>query len=92
MLAERQLPKDMINNENIGTYMTWKDIVHLYPDRWVYLTDFELDSRRNIVGGILRIVCEEPEFSLVEDIIMEKGKKGYLKRTTELPGNILWVE
>ena len=43
MTEEKTYPKDMIDNKNIGTYMTWKDIVQKYPNRWVYLTDYEMD-------------------------------------------------
>lgn len=92
MVAETKRPKDMINNKNIGTYMTWSDIVKTYPDRWVYLTDYKLDEGSNIIGGTLSVVCSEPEFPLVEDIITDKNKEGIMDRTTDLPGNILWVE
>ncbi|MBR1629598.1 MAG: hypothetical protein IJ679_10115 [Lachnospiraceae bacterium] len=92
MKEEKERPVDMVNNSNLGKWMSWSDIVHLYPDRWIYLTDFKLDSKSNIIGGVLRIVCREPEFSLVEDLMTDRSKPGYLHRTTELPGNILWVE
>ena len=85
-------PKDMINNSNLGTWMSWGDIVKTYPNRWVYLTDYKLDEGSNIVGGVLSVVCSEPEFPLVEDIITDASKEGIMDRTTELPGNILWVE
>ncbi|MBO4375257.1 MAG: hypothetical protein J5829_09145 [Lachnospiraceae bacterium] len=87
-----QRPVDMINNVHLGTWMEWKDIVSLFPNRWVFLTDYKLDDKSNIVGGILKVVCKETEFSLVEDILTEKNRDGFLHRTTELPGNILWVE
>ena len=92
MVAEVKRPKDMVNNTNLGKWMSWGDIVKAYPNRWIYLTNYELDENSDIVGGILSVVCCEPEFSLVEDIIGDKSKKGILDRTTELPGNILWVE
>ena len=92
MIEQVDRPVDMIDNANLGTWMNWSDIVKAYPDRWVYLTDYKLDNKSNIIGGILRVVCREPEFSLVEDILTDKSRRGYLDRTTELPGNILWVE
>ena len=85
-------PKDMINNSNLGKWMSWADIKRTYPDRWVYITNFEKDKRNNIAGGILEVVCEEPEVDLVKDILLDESKKGYFDRTTELPGNVLWVE
>ena len=92
MVAERQCPEDMIDNKYLGTYMTWKDIVQKYPNRWVYLTDYELDKNDRIIGGILTVVCREPEIRLITDIITGSNKGGIFDRTTELPGNILWVE
>ena len=94
MVATQQIqrPIDMIDNVHLDTWMSWDDIVKLYPNRWVFLTDYELDNKSNIVGGILNVVCRETEFPLVEDILTDKSRKGYLHRTTEVPGNILWVE
>ena len=92
MTEQVNRPADMIDNANLGTWMNWSDIVKRYPDRWVYITDYKIDDTSNVIGGILRVVCREPEFAMVEDILTDKSKKGYLGRTTELPGNILWVE
>lgn len=92
MTGQAVRPTDMINNSYLDTWMKWSDIVKLFPDRWIYLTDYELDSKRNIIGGILKVVCRESEFTMVEDILTDKSKKGYLHRTTEIPGNVLWVE
>ena len=72
MAEEIKRPKDLINNNNLGKWMNWSDIVNLYPDRWIYLTDFKLDEGSNIIGGILSVVCSEPEFPLVEDFIGTK--------------------
>ena len=44
------------------------------------------------MGGILEVVCKDPEVDLVEDILTDKNKRGYFERTTEIPGNVLWVE
>lgn len=92
MTAEKERPADMINNSNLGTWMTWGDIVKTYPNRWVYITNIKKDNRGFVVGGILEVVCKDPEVDLVEDILTDKNKKGLFDRTTELPGNILWVE
>ncbi len=91
-VSEKKRPKDMINNEHLGTWMSWEEIVKLYPNRWIYLTDFQTDERSQIIGGVLRMVCREPEFIFVKDILTDRSKHGYLNRTTELPGNVLWVE
>ncbi|MBO6133668.1 MAG: hypothetical protein J6P05_04965 [Lachnospiraceae bacterium] len=90
MAVEKKRPEDMINNSNIGKWMSWDDIVKTYPDRWVFITDYKKNERNSVIGGILEAVCKDPEVDLVEDILIDK--KGYFERTTELPGNVLWVE
>lgn len=92
MITAVKRPLDMIDNEYIGKWMKWSDIVRLFPNRWVYLTNYEMDKRKNIIGGILKVVCKEPELSLVEDILSDDDDIGVLDRTTEPPGNILWVD
>ena len=92
MVAEVKRPMDMIENSNIGKWMSWDDIVRTYPNRWVYITNYEKDTTNNVVGGILEVVCRDPEVDLVEDILTDKNKRGYFERTTEIPGNVLWVE
>ena len=83
-------PNDMINNSNLGKWMSWKDIVSTYPDRWVLITNYEKNERNSVIGGILEAVCKDPEVDLLEDILT--SKKGYFERTTEIPGNVLWVD
>lgn len=90
--AKHQRPADMIGNSNIGKWMSWDDIVKTYPDRWVFVTDCRLDDANNLLGGVLEVVCKDPEVDLVEDILTDNRKKGCFERTTELPGNVLWVE
>ena len=92
MVAAVKRPKDMIDNSNIGKWMSWDDIVRTYPNRWVFVTDCKLDNENNLLGGVLEVVCKDPEVDLVEDILTDRSKKGCFERTTELPGNVLWVE
>ena len=86
-----ELPKDMINNPYLGKWMLWKDVVKLFPDRWIFLMDPVFDEKKQFIGGSLKVVCREPEFKLVESI-MTGENEWYITRTTELPGNILWVD
>ena len=39
MTEQVNRPADMIDNDNLGTWMNWSDIVKAYLDRWGYLTD-----------------------------------------------------
>ncbi len=91
-MTDVKRPGDMINNLNLGTWMSWDDIVKTYPNRWVFTTNCEKDSKNHVIGGILEVVCKDPEVDLVEDILTDTNKKGYFERTTEIPGNVLWVE
>ena len=68
-------PKDMINNSNLGKWMSWSDIKKTYPDRWVLITNYEKNERNSVIGGILVAVCKDSEVDLLEDILT--SKKGY---------------
>ena len=92
MATEKKYPMDMVNNSNLGKWMKWADIINLYPNRWVFITNLKLDETDNLIGGVLEVVCKDSEVDLVKDILTDKSKKGCFERTTELPGNILWVE
>ena len=56
-----QRPVDMINNVHLGTWMEWKDIVSLVPNRWVYLTDYRLDDKTQDEDMIDSLKLEKDE-------------------------------
>ena len=71
------------------TMMTWDEIRHKYPDRWVALTNFEKQGSR-IVSGIPFRVCEEKDMYETELELDRQGIPFQWRRTTELEGaNIL---
>lgn len=42
-----------------GKMMTWKEIVEIFPSKWVYLTEYEKDGPDIIRGRILGVVTDE---------------------------------
>lgn len=40
--------------------MFWNDIVEKYPDRWVALSDCEMDGSQ-VISGVVQAICTEGE-------------------------------
>lgn len=45
--------------------MTWDEIVHRYPDRWVAISDAEMDWP-DIISGVVEAVLSDDEISEYE--------------------------
>lgn len=45
-------------SNTIGKEFTWQQLVSLFPDKWVALSDYELEGG-NLKKAILRAVCTE---------------------------------
>ena len=77
----------------IGKKMRWNDVVELFPDCWIALTDYGYDETGER-EGVLEAVCTEQHMvDAMKKIRKEKGKvKIAWYRTTFLPGNVLWLD
>ncbi len=79
-------------NEAIGRRFSWDEIVGMFPDRWVALTDYVLDGA-DVESGVLQAVCADDKVSENDAPLRKKGlKKIFWLRTTDLPGGALWID
>lgn len=68
----------------VGKRFTWKEIVGMFPNKWVALSDYEFKDNSRIKAGVLRAVCKDSEVIEVEKEIAKKYNKLFWKRTTEV--------
>lgn len=47
-----------------GKMMTWKEIVEIFPSKWVYVTDYEMDGPDIIKGKIAGVVTDKDNGSM----------------------------
>ncbi len=47
-----------------GKMMTWKEIVEIFPSKWVYVTDYEMDGPDIIKGKIVGVVTDKDNGSM----------------------------
>lgn len=71
--------------------LTWQEIVERYPDKWVFLIDYELNSAKQIVSGVVYVACTECDISSFEKELSNKGIDFLERRTTEPIGGICYV-
>ena len=76
----------------LGRRYSWDEIVKMFPDKWVALTEYEFKGA-DVTSGVLQAVCSDEKITENDTPLREKGlKKIYWRRTTDLPGNLLWVD
>ena len=44
-----------------GKMMTWKEMVEIFPSKWVYVTDYEMDGPDIVKGRIVGVVTDEED-------------------------------
>ena len=59
----------------LNNYMTWNEIVKKYPDKWVMITDAELDESGRVIAGNLIVVCTDFEFGDAINYVVELTKR-----------------
>ena len=73
----------------MGERLTWQEIVEKYPDRWVALSDCEMDGSQ-IISGVVQAVCIEEERYSITIKLAEQNISFRWRRTTFLEGvNVL---
>lgn len=72
--------KELIK-QSLDKNFTWQQIVDMFPDRWVAVSDGIYDGA-DIVSGILRAVCIDTAMSDEGLSLYEKGIKVHWRRTT----------
>ena len=79
-------------NEAIGKRLSWDEIVQMFPNRWVGVSDYKFRGA-DLESGVLQAVCPDDKISEYALPLYKKGLKIYWDRTTELEGaNVLWVD
>ena len=63
--------------------MFWNDIVEKYPDRWVALSDCEMDGSQ-VISGVVQFACTEEERFSVTDELTKQGISFRWRRTTPI--------
>ena len=61
--------------------MFWNDIVEKYPDRWVTLSDCEMNGSQ-VISGVVKAVCTEEERFSVTDELTKQGISFRWRHTT----------
>lgn len=70
--------------------MNWDEIVKAFPDKWVALTDYKL-TRSSDIQGIVKAACTEDKMDDYDKALSKDNKKVLWIRTSEIGGNMLWV-
>ena len=79
----------------IGTRMNWSTIQEKFPDRWIALRDVDFeDQYSTFTSGVLVAVCKDFEVSKISEHLRNENLNDgvYWQRSTELEGNVLWIE
>ena len=63
-----------------GKMMTWEEMVEIFPSKWVYVTDYEMQGPGIIKGRLVGVVTDEEDGDMF--LYCEKCGIDYRRRRT----------